>query len=686
MPKNLILEIGTEEMPAEDMNQVRSSFHQVAKEYFTKNRLDYERCSVFSAPRRLTLFVNKMAEKQNDKHESVRGPSAAIAFDDKGNPTKAGKGFAKRQNMDVDDLIIKDGYVFAEKKDKGKQTDKLLQKILPQLVKDIDFPKTMRWGNLDFKFIRPIKWILAIFGDKTINFELAGVKSSNMSRGHRFLSGKPFEINNADNYFDKLKDYFVIVKQNERKDKIIEQLNSLKKDVGKIEILNDLLEEVIELVEFPTAFIGKFDEEFLQLPDEVLITSMVKHQRYFPVRDKNNKLINKFVSVRDGNEENIDEVRHGNEMVIRARLADARFFYEEDLKTSLADRKDDLKDVVFQEKLGSMYEKIERLKKLSRSIIQTLEFDKNDREILLRAADLCKNDLVTEMVDEFPSLQGIIGGEYVLANGERKEVAQAISEHYKPNYPGDELPKSKWGKILSLVDKLDNITSHISQGMKTTGSQDPFALRRQASGIIRILSEAKLKLNLTDLIKESLDILQIEKGDMVKEIRDFFLQRLQTYLEDKDIRYDVINAVISVRYNNCADAVNRAQAVMSIREKDPELFIDLIQGMVRAGNLASKAENNYKINENLFEKEGEKQLYREYKKIKEKIKANIKKKNYEEALKDLVKLKDSIDFFLDNVVVMVDNENIKKNRLALLQRIARLAEPILDIEEIALDD
>ncbi|MGM0409497.1 MAG: glycine--tRNA ligase subunit beta [Bacillota bacterium] len=686
MSKDFLLEIGTEEMPANDMDVIRKNFLELASDIFSERRLNYEDIDVYSTPRRLTLYIEKLATKQKDKKESVRGPAHEIAFDENGEATKAGLGFAKSQAMEVEELVTRDGYLYADKVKKGKNTEDILDKIILKLIKEVDFPKSMRWGNIDFKFIRPIKWLVAIFGEKNIDFEIAGVKSKPYSYGHRFLTNEALEINNAKDYFKILEENYIIVNQEKRKDMIIEQINDLNEVKGKVVILENLLSEVVELVEYPTAFCGSFAEEYLKIPDDVLITSMVEHQRYFPTKKENGNLDNSFVGVRDGIEDNIEIVKEGNEMVLEGRLADARFFFEEDQKKEFINRKKDLKDVVFKEGIGSIYEKVLRLEKLSQKIAEEYDMPSDKIDDLKRAAELSKNDLVTEMVNEFAKLQGIMGAEYAKLAGENNKVVKAIAEHYLPRFADDKLPESKIASILSIADKLDNIAAHYSLGIKASGSQDPYALRRQAAGVVKIILKLDNNISIDNIINYTLKELNIDDSDLANEIKELLLQRLKNELEEMDIRYDVISAVMKVNNDDFVDIKHRAQAVMKVREKSPKLFIDLFRALVRAKNLSNEYSSSLNVNEKLFDSKEEKKLYEKYNKIDKDLEKKLKNDNYNGALKKIVEIKKPIDKFLDNVIVMVDNEEIKNNRLALLQKVSKMASEIMDIEEIALDD
>lgn len=685
MAKDLLLEIGTEEMPAGFVEKARQDMKDLAEDVFTNNRIDFKECTVYSTPRRLTLNIKELSEKQKDKEESVRGPGTGIAFDND-NPTKAALGFAKGQGLSVEDLVIKDGYLYAEKMLKGKNTKKLLQEMIPQLINTMNFPKSMRWGSKKMRFIRPIRWIVLLYGTDIVEIEIADVSSGRRSFGHRFLAKEPVDIKKPVDYFKALEKKHVIVDQQKRKDMIIEQIEELDINGGKPLLDEELVEEVVELVEYPTAFYGSFDKKFLKLPKEVLITSMIEHQRYFPVIDGDQNLLPYFIGVRNGDKESIDEVRHGNEMVLRARLADARFFYEEDLKTSPEQRKEKLKEIVYQDSLGSMYNKVKRIKELSKIISSRLDLAEQKRKDIVRAAELSKNDLVTEMVNEFSKLQGVMGREYALLNDEKPEVSKAIYEQYLPRYSNDKLPESIYGVVLSISDKIDNICSMFSVELIPTGSQDPFALRRQAAGVVKIILKNELPLNISDLVDWSLQVLNIKnKKELHSKIKEFLLKRVNNILEDKNIRYDIINAVINAGDDNINDIFARAEAVMELREKNTDLFVALFRGLLRAKNLGEKANTDLSIKTELLKKAEEENLYKSYLSLKSKINDEFKEENYKKGLKMLVDIKEPVDKFLDNVIVMVDDTSIKENRLLLLNNISSLVNSVMDIDEITLD-
>jgi glycyl-tRNA synthetase beta chain len=687
MAKNLIFEIGTEEMPAASMQRFRNDYYKMAETIFENNNLEYEEMKVYSTPRRLVLAVNSLAEKQKDNKEIVRGPAVNIAYDDDGNPTKAGEGFARGQGVDVANLVEKDGYLYAEKIEKGKKTAEILPDILKKIVDQVPLPKAMRWGNVKMQFIRPIKWLLLLFGKEELDLEIAGIESSNYSIGHRFLSDGKIEIEDADNYFTSLKEESIIVKQENRKKLIKEQIAKLDLS-GEAVIKDSLLAEVIDLVEFPTAFKGSFSEEYLKLPAEVLITAMEKHQRYFPVMTDQKKLEAEFIGVRDGGSDYLAEVISGNEMVLKGRLDDAQFFFAEDQKYGFSNRSKDIRDIVFQKDIGSVYQKVEKLKQITSKLAVILDFNSDRKEMAVRAAELCKNDLATEMVNEFANLQGLMGKEYSILEGEAPETAEAIYEHYLPRFAGDKLPETKSGTILSMAEKLFNLSSHFLLGNIPSGSQDPFALRRQATGLLRIILDNKLKINIEQIIKLSMEIIEINLDNLdtaVFDLKKFIKQRLENLLTEENVRYDIINAVINVNDENLLDVYQRAHKLMEFRSDNSELFIDLIRGLVRAKNISEKAENKLDIDAGLLLEDEEKELYKAVNQRKIKIKEFFNSGQYQKGFYLLVELKEYIDAFLDSVMVMVDDLKVKNNRLALLTCISELMVEIMDIEEITLD-
>ncbi len=684
MGKTLIFEIGTEEIPAGIVGNLRNSLAEEARNLLDENRIDFGDISVFSTPRRLVLRGGDLAEYQKDKKEVIRGPSEEIAYDEEGEPTRAALGFAEGQGVDLEEVIIRDGYLFVEKTISGKPTPEVLQDILPLLPENLSQPQTMRWGDKNFRFVRPIRWLLALLGDEVIEFELAELKSSRTSRGHRFLGDESIEIACAEDYFSRMEEEFVIVNQEKRKEMIIDQLKDLDLKSGKVDIDKELLEEVTNLVEYPTSFKGEFSSDFLDVPDEVLKTSMMEHQRYFPVHESGD-LISVFAAVRNGNESHLEKVIKGNEMVIRARLADASFFYEEDCKISPDEFTEKLDDIVYQEELGSLRDKVERLKKLGKYLINELNFKDEEREVFLRAAHLSKFDLVTNMVEEFPGLQGVMGRIYAENAGENKASASAIEEHYLPKSAGGRLPESRPGSLLSLIDKIDDIVSNFFAGNKPSSSHDPFALRRKGLSIIRILLENDWSISLQEIISSTAEMVGAGE-EVVQEVYDFVGDRLHSYLSDKGIRYDVISAVMAAGFDDIPDCYERCQAVMKLRNENPARFESIIHALQRCQNLALQGSPADEIELTLIETEEEENLIKKFNNIREKSDNLYRDQSYVEALKEISTLKEEVDSFLDNVVVMVDDADLKRNRLAVLRGTASLIEPVMDISEIALDE
>ncbi len=683
MSKNLLLEIGTEEVPAHVMPGILRQLKEHAEKAFQELRLDYQSVRTVGTPRRSALLVSGLAEKQEDVSSENRGPSVKIAFDSDGKPTKAAEGFARGQKIDAKDLVVKDGYVYAMVHQEGEATAKLLETLLPRLICELSFPNNMRWADLDFKFIRPLRWIVALFGSDVIPFEVAEVSSGRISRGHRVLSQGNFEIADADSYEKACEEQFVIVDPEVRKEQIRKQLVKVAEEHGGMaEITEDLLEEVLYLVEYPTALCGTFEEKYLKLPAEAVITPMRDHQRYFPVKAADGSLMPLFITVRNGGKEHLETVQHGNERVLRARLEDAQFFFDEDRKKTLEDHREKLKTVVFQEGLGTVYEKSERLEKLSSFIAEKLQVSETDKENALRAAKLCKADLVTGMVTEFTELQGIMGREYAKLDGERDEVAIAIDEHYMPRFAGDRQPSSTAGRIVSIADKMDTMVGTFSRGKIPTGSQDPFALRRQALGLVNMMMEAKYALSISSVAELAMDLYGITdeaaRKKMQKDVADFMRLRLKNVLADEKVRYDIVDAVLE-DVDDIYSVELRAQAVVKFLAS--EQAEKQVQAFVRAANLAKKAESS-SIDAGLLKAEEEKALYQVYASVSDEVQQLLETKDYESALEALTRLAAPIDAFFDGVMVMDKDEKIKNNRLGLLKSIHIVVNKVADFSKI----
>ena len=684
MTKDILLEIGVEEIPAKFMPAALTQLAELATGKLTEQRIAFEKIRTLGTPRRMTLVVYGVSEQQADKHSENKGPSLKIAFDQAGNPTKAAQGFARGQGVDVSALITRDGYVYAVVEEQGRLVRDLLPELLADIIASLTFPKNMRWGDLDVRFARPIRWLVALFGSEVIPFTVAEITADNITYGHRFLSTGPITVTSVENYLSQLAAHFVIVDPQERRQIIASQVEAIAvSEGGSASIDEDLLEEVLYLVEYPTALCGNFDEAYLALPPEAIITPMREHQRYFPVFTPDGKLMAKFITVRNGGAEHIDIVRHGNERVLKARLADARFFYEEDKKVSLPDRVTKLKTIVFQEGLGTLYDKTERLEQLAAKIACQSGCTEAGLAVVTRAAHLAKADLVTGMVCEFTELQGIMGREYAKLSGESDAVAEAIYEHYLPRFAGDALPLTPAGQAVSIADKIDNIVATFSRGLIPTGSQDPFALRRQALGIVHILIKGQYKLTLSELFTAAMDLIGVtgeeKRAKLITDLHDFFRLRLKNILNDENIRYDHIEAVMAAGTDNVYDLWLRAQALSEAG--GTEAMQQAVQAFTRAGNLAKHAVAT-EINPSLFANEAETALFAAYSAAYEQIEQFGANQDYRAVLQAMARLAQPIDAFFGAVMVMAEDQAVRDNRLALLKKITELGNRACDVNKI----
>ena len=681
MKRDLLFEIGTEEIPAHVMPHLLEDLEQLAETMLKEHRLSYEKVRTLGTPRRAALIVTGLAERQEDINTETRGPSVAIAFDADGNPTKAGAGFARGQGVDPSALIQRDGYVYASVHESGAATAELLTSLLPDLVRAIPLPNSMRWGDLDFRFIRPIRWFVALYGTEIVPFTLAGVTSGNHSRGHRTLAPADFVITSAADYEAACEKAYIIVDPERRRAMICEQITETAKACGgTAEITPDLLEEVLYLVEYPTALSGSFEEKYLALPAEAVITPMRDHQRYFPVKAADGSLLPAFITVRNGGKAHLDVVAHGNERVLRARLADAQFFFDEDRRKSLAEHREKLKTVVFQRGLGSMYEKTVRLMALTTAIVEEMAAGDADGTALAdarRAAELSKADLVTGMVTEFTELQGIMGREYALLDGEDPAVARAIDEQYMPRFAGDELPQTPLGVALSVADKIDNIVGTFSQGRIPTGSQDPFGLRRQALGLVLMLIEQESTMLLSDLVDEACDLYDLEefRDKMQVYVADFIRLRLKNVLSERGVRYDVQEAVLG-DVDLVADVPVRAAYVERLLASEGGEA--LVQSFVRVGNIARSVTGGT-VDPALFKAEEEGALLSAYQ-----VAATARAEG-EDTLPAEQALGKAINAFFDAVMVMDKDARVKENRLSLLKMIDDYLLETADYSKIVLN-
>jgi glycyl-tRNA synthetase beta chain len=686
--QDLLLEIGVEEMPAHFMPGVLSQLQDLAAASLQEARLDFVEVRTYGASRRFALYVRELASQQTDLAVKARGPAAKVAFDAQGNPTKALLGFTRGQGVEISDVIQEEvkgvPYVFAQKTKKGRPAAEVLPELLVALLNKLSFPKSMRWGSGELRFARPIRWLLVLLGDQVLPLEFGGIKAGNSTRGHRFLAREPITIEEPSQYLPRLEEAWVIADQDRRRELIRRQVAELAVSHGcKAPENNELLEEVTYLVEYPTALFGRIDEEYMQLPAEVLITSMRENQRYFPVTDNKGALLPGFIAVRSGTAEHLDTVRVGNEKVLRARLDDAAFFWTEDQKLSLAARRATLERVVFLEGLGSIGDKVERLISLTGWLAEHLGAEAWVKARAQRAASLAKSDLVTQMVNEFPELQGIMGEKYALAAGEEEAVARAIGEHYRPRFAGDALPQSWEGILVALADKIDIICGCFIADLIPTGSQDPYALRRQAQAICNLALEKELPLSLSALIAETYSLyagkFAITKTleSVQAEIMDFFRQRLRFTLTEAGITYDVIEAVLAAGIDRPAEVGKRALALAAFRQQ--ENFAALLTAYTRAANLAQKGEGG-EVREDMLSEQAEKELWAGILQARQGIAASGD--DYASAFKVMAGLRPAVDAFFDAVMVMAEDPEVRGTRLALLSAVVALMDGIADLSKI----
>lgn len=683
---NLLYEIGTEEMPAQYMPSILKEYKELAGKKLAEARIPFSTVKVYGTPRRMAFLAEGVAEKQEDSNVESKGPSLKIAFDKDGNPTRAAQGFARGQGVDVKDLVQKDGYVYAVKHLEGKKTIDLLPAILDDILHSLNFPKTMRWADYDFGFVRPFRWMVALLDDQVIPVEANDVKSGREARGHRFLSNHLITIPDAASYEKTMEDNFVMVDVDKRRETIRKQIEDLAvAEGGKAAISPDLLEEVTFLVEYPTALCGHIDDKYLRLPDCAIITPMRDHQRYFPMFDKDGKLMPKFITVRNGGKEHLDIVTHGNERVLRARLDDAVFFFDNDRKKSLAQHREGLHEVAFQHGLGNMYDKTERLQKLCDVLVKATGLEA-DAKAVERAALLSKADLVTGMVTEFTELQGTMGKEYALLDNEGEKVAQAIGEQYMPRFAGDELPQSNEGRILAVADKLDNIVATFSRGMAPTGSQDPYALRRQALGILNIVADGGVHFPLRAVLAETLKNLPVDvenEAKLLDEVADFFAQRAKNMLLDKGVRYDVVDAVLAAPgLDDLADIFVRADALVAYLETDKAA--DSIQAFTRVENISKNNVVEAPVDAALFQDGAEKALFEAVDKVAAATAPLAAERKYGELLAANDELAAPVNAFFDAVMVMDKDEKVKNNRLALLNQVKKQVNQVADLSQLVM--
>ncbi|WP_336179104.1 glycine--tRNA ligase subunit beta [Enterococcus faecalis] len=689
MAKDLLLEIGLEEMPAHVVTPSRIQLEEKVIKFLDEHHLDYETVQSFATPRRLAVKVTAIPEKQADVEEEVKGPAKKIALDAEGNWSKAAQGFVRGQGVTTEDIVFKElngvEYVYVTKFTKGQSAKEVLTK-LNDVITSLTFPVTMHWANYDFEYIRPIHWIVALLDDEVIPFKVLDVTTGQTSRGHRFL-GDDVTFQHANEYEAKLKEQFVVVQPNERKQMIVDQANALAAEKNwQLALDEELLEEVTNLVEYPTAFVGSFDEKYLSVPDEVLVTSMKEHQRYFDVRNDQGLLMPHFIAVRNGDNVHLENVIKGNEKVLIARLEDAEFFYNEDKKLTIEACVEKLKNVTFHEKIGSIYEKMQRVALIAQIIGRKVGLSEDELEDLKRASEIYKFDLVTNMVGEFPELQGIMGEKYALLQGEKPAVATAIREHYLPTSSEGELPETAIGAVLALADKLDSVFSFFSVGMIPTGSNDPYALRRQTYGVIRIIEDkgwtlplVQLQTEVDEAVNQDVEKYGVLLNEGQAEVVEFVKARLRQLLMTKNVRHDIIDAVVSAEQADLSKLFASANILKS-RFEDQD-FKPSMEALTRVINLAKKGQEllgdtEEGIDPSLFENKAEKELYQAVNDLSEAFATRTIAENYEA----LVNLRPLIDAYFNETMVMVEDEKVKQNRLKQLMQIAKMALSIASLD------
>jgi len=686
MSNELLLEIGTEEIPAAFIPKALNDMSSLIRKALTDERISYGTIRTFGTPRRLCLAVADVAERQEDQLIEKLGPAKRVSFDSEGNPTKAALGFAKGQGVDISEVgtlsTDKGEYLCIRKHISGQDSASLLPEILSRLVASLSFKKSMRWGDLDFRFARPIHWILALYGGAVVPFRIETIESGNLSRGHRFMKPEAFPVSNLSEYLEGTRDHFVMVDPGERKRIILEEARKAAAAVsGRILENGELLETVTYLVEYPTVVCGSFDRKYLDLPGEVLTTSMMSHQKYFPVVDSAGQLLPYFITVNNTLARDPAVVKRGNEKVIRARLSDAQFFFEEDQKTPLEDRVEGLQQVVFHTLLGTSYEKVQRFRKLAAYIAERIGPSLKDR--VDRASLLAKADLDTQMVGEFSELQGIMGREYALLAGEDPAVAKAIYEHYLPVTAGGNLPETHEGAIVSIADKMDTIAGFFGVRLVPTGTADPYALRRQALGIINIILEKRYPLMLEDLVSTSLAILDGKMTrpaeETAKDVLEFFRGRLENMLISQGHPQDVVSAVLAAGFSDLVQVIQKIEAMETF--KTHPAYEPLAIAFKRAGNIL-KEFGNGRIEPSLFNLEEEILLHSTFIETRDKVLQALQKEDYPAALLELAALREPIDRFFGSVMVMVEEEAIRFNRLSLLEALFSLFRRIADFSKI----
>lgn len=669
--RTLAFEIGTEEIPAFDLAGAVKQLSTMVPSLLDDAAIPHGAVKIFSSPRRLIVIAEEIPEATEEKNEVFKGPSAKIAFDAEGNPTKAAQGFARGKGVDPSSLVVEDGYVYARTHTPSVNVASLLSSVLNKIIHGLSWPRSQRWGVQSEYFTRPVRWIVALFGNEVIDFTFAGLVAGRTTYGHRFLAPGPFEVADADSLVDVVRSASVIPSEAEREQVIREGVAKAEAETGFTAVLHPkTLVEVINLAEYPTVLVGTFDEEFLKVPEEIIVDAMLVHQRYFPLYDKDGKLTNRFIVVSNGDPACAETIVDGNERVVRARLYDAKFFYDEDLKQPLESYVDRLGEVVFQEKLGTMLDKTNRIQRLADHLAEDAGLAGRDLSDVERAARLCKADLVTSAVVEFTSVQGVMGSYYAAASGETAQVAQAIEQHYRPRFAGDEAPDTVVGKIVAIADKLDTVCGLFAVGQGPTGSSDPFALRRSAIGIVAMLSgKDAVEVSLVAAIDAALASyaqqgIEFDTDAARRDVIEFFITRTKVMMRDAGNSIDAIDAVLSAGIQEPVELINRVSALEAARSEQPEVFEDLATAYARANNLCD-SKLGTEVNEGLLS-EVEQALVRAVCQAESNVASALENNNYAAALSELAALRKPIDLFFENTMVMDEDQTLRENRLRLL--------------------
>jgi len=689
MVAELLFEIGTEEIPSGYLNDAIRQLKELAIRGFEDNRIELGGgVFTYGTPRRLVLIAKAVAESQKDVEEEVLGPPKRVAFDEKGNPTKAALGFAERQVASLEELQTKQTpkgeYVYIKRIQKGQQTIEILKELLPKLVTQISWPKSMRWGNLSFSFARPIHWILAIFGGKVVPFELAGIKSDCFTRGHRFMAPEPMEVLTVEGYFQALERAFVVVDPRERAERVKEGAKKAAQEKGGVPRLDpDLVNTVANLIEYPLALCGAFDEKFLQLPEAVLITAMKEHQKYFAMYDENGNIMPNFVTISNTIPKDNQVVIRGNERVLRARLEDAEFFFNEDRKTPLMDALEELKGVIYQADLGTSYEKVERFSKLAEFLVQKIIPSKRNEVAL--ACQLCKCDLVSHMVGEFPSLQGIMGEIYARMDGHPEEVCSAIREHYMPLRAGGELPEGKIGAVVGMADRMDTVCGCFCVGLEPTGTADPFALRRHALAILRMLEAIEAPVDIEEFIIKALGILRerisFDEGQIFQKIIQFFRERYRQLMLREGYSPELLEAVISVNFRQI-DQVRKVLDQLREFSQKTDSFEPLVLTFKRVTNILKNQADRFHVMPSLFQHPCENALWEAFEDAKAKVIRFVEQGEWGKALMVLAGLSKPVEGFFDGVEILTKEDvGLRKNRVGMLQDISELFMKVADFSK-----